>query len=108
MANGMGTVDRDYWATEAPVGSFPANKWGIHDLIGNVSEYVQDVYHISYGGAPRDGRAWEQETGLASERRRVVRNGSYVDQPIRHRVSRRGARRSTDPNRATGFRCVAE
>jgi sulfatase modifying factor 1 len=108
MANGMGTVDRDYWANEAPVGSFPANSWGIHDLIGNVAEYVQDVYHMSYGGAPRDGRAWEQETGLAAERRRVTRNGSYVDPPNRLRVSRRGARKSTDPNRATGFRCAAD
>jgi formylglycine-generating enzyme required for sulfatase activity len=108
MANGMGTTDRDYWATEAPVGSFPANSWGIHDLIGNVSEYVQDVYHMSYGGAPRDGRAWEQETGPASERRRVIRNGSYVDPPHRLRVSRRTARRPDDPSRATGFRCVAE
>ena len=108
MANGTGTTDRDYWATEAPVGSFPANSWGIHDLIGNVSEYVQDVYHVSYGGAPRDGRAWEQETGPASERRRVIRNGSYVDPPNRLRVSRRAARRPDDPSRATGFRCVAE
>jgi len=108
MGNAMGTEDRDYWATEAPVGSFPANAWGIHDLIGNVAEYVQDVYHVSYNGAPRDGRAWEQETGVAAERRRVVRNASYADPPSRLRVSHRGARRATEPHRTIGFRCASD
>jgi formylglycine-generating enzyme required for sulfatase activity len=106
--NAFDTDGSDRWGTEAPVGSFAANVWGIHDLVGNAAEWVQDVYHTSYGGGPRDGTAWEQETGPSAERRRVVRGGSYFDPPIRQRVSRRSARKSTADHRTIGFRCAAD
>jgi formylglycine-generating enzyme required for sulfatase activity len=96
------------WYAAAPVGYFPPNVWGIHDLIGNAAEWVQDVYHTSYAGAPRDGRPWEQETGPSAERRRVIRGGSYFDQPSRQRVSRRSARKPTEDHRTVGFRCAAD
>ena len=49
------------------------NKWGIYDMIGNVWEWVQDEIHMSYKGAPTDGRAWENENSKS----RVVRGGSW-------------------------------
>jgi len=107
MANALGVEGADYWMAAAPVGSFPASAWGLHDMIGNAAEYVHDVYHPSYNGAPRDGRSWEQETGPMQERRRVVRNGSFADLPVRQRVSRRSARKPTDASKAIGFRCAA-
>ena len=57
----------------APVGSFAANGWGLHDVHGNAYEWVQDCWNDSYAGAPSDGRAWE--SGDCSLR--VRRGGSW-------------------------------
>jgi formylglycine-generating enzyme required for sulfatase activity len=102
------TDGNDRWGAESPVGSFAANAWGIHDLIGNAAEWVQDVYHTSHSGGPRDATAWEQETGPSAERRRVIRGGSYFDPPLKQRVSRRSSRKPTEDHRTTGFRCAAD
>jgi formylglycine-generating enzyme required for sulfatase activity len=106
--NAFDTSGPDRWVGEAPVSSFPPNAWGIHDLLGNAAEWVQDVYHTSYSGGPADGRPWEQETGPIAERRRVVRGGSYFDSASRQRVSKRTARNPTEDHRTTGFRCAAD
>ena len=64
-----------------PVGSFPPNALGLHDVHGNVSEWTQDCWNGSYAGAPADGSAWETgdcpgSDGLYS---RVMRGGSWSD-----------------------------
>ena len=56
-----------------PVGSFKPNAFGLHDLHGNVWEWVADCWNGSYAGAPTDGRAWES----GECRLRVVRGGSW-------------------------------
>jgi formylglycine-generating enzyme required for sulfatase activity len=107
-ANAIGTYREDGWSGTSPVASFQANEWGLYDLIGNASEWVEDVFHDSYYGAPRDGSPWYQETGLAAERRRVVRGGGYDDPPQRQRVSRRSGRQPDNQHRSVGFRCAAD
>ena len=65
-------------ARTLPVGSFPANAWGVHDMHGNVREWVADCWHDSYQGAPGDGSAWlEENDGDCG--RRVLRGGSYLN-----------------------------
>jgi formylglycine-generating enzyme required for sulfatase activity len=56
------------------VGSYGANAFGLHDLHGNASEWVQDVWHDNYAGAPSDGSTWV--TG-GDQARRVLRGGSW-------------------------------
>ena len=62
----------------APVGSFSANAWGLHDMHGNVWEWVQDCWNGSYVGAPTDGSAWI--SGDCGQR--VVRGGSWANGPV--------------------------
>ncbi|MDZ3837792.1 MAG: SUMF1/EgtB/PvdO family nonheme iron enzyme [Rhodospirillales bacterium] len=55
------------------------NPWGLHDMHGNVLEWVEDIWHDSYGYevAPADGSAWTDHEGPASSNDRVLRGGSW-------------------------------
>jgi formylglycine-generating enzyme required for sulfatase activity len=87
--------------SSAPVGQFKPNAFGLHDMHGNVREWVQDYYHDNYSGAPSDGSAWE--TG-GEQNYRVLRGGSWVNIPAFLRSANRG--RSTPDYRSGsgGFR----
>lgn len=56
-----------------PVGGYPANQYGLYDMHGNVSEWVEDCWEASYQGAPNDGTA--RTTGHFTHR--VARGGSW-------------------------------
>jgi formylglycine-generating enzyme required for sulfatase activity len=68
----------DGYAYTSPVGRFRANAFGLHDLHGNVWEWVQDVWHDSHAGAPSDGSAWMTD---GDPSRRVLRGGSWFGSP---------------------------
>jgi formylglycine-generating enzyme required for sulfatase activity len=57
----------------APVGSFPANAFGLHDMAGNVYQWVEDCYHDDYYEAPTVGSAWI----IGDCSRRVLRGGAW-------------------------------
>jgi formylglycine-generating enzyme required for sulfatase activity len=82
-----------------PVGSFPANAFGLYDMHGNVKEWTQDCWSKNYRGAPKDGSA--RTSGVVDCQWRVVRGGSYGSLPEDIRSS---ARWLPLYNESTGFR----
>jgi len=60
------------------IGRYKANAFGLHDMHGNVREWVQDVWYDGYAGAPGDGSA--RITGVDPSWR-VIRGGSWVNLP---------------------------
>ena len=86
-----------------PVGSYPPNQFGLHDLHGNISEWVADAWHPNYIGVPEDGRAWV-ETG---DDRRVVRGGAWDYLPRLLRSAWRDWRPADQRADNIGFRVVS-
>jgi formylglycine-generating enzyme required for sulfatase activity len=70
-----------YCQQTTPVGMFPANAWGLHDMHGNVWEWCLDEWHEGYEGAPTDGRAWvdgtEGDKSKETKKTRLLRGGSW-------------------------------
>lgn len=60
-----------------PVGSYSPNDFGLHDVHGNVWEWVEDCWNGSYAGAPGDGSAWASGNCAL----RVLRGGSWFNAP---------------------------
>jgi formylglycine-generating enzyme required for sulfatase activity len=90
----------DGYAYTSPVGSFPANGFGVYDMQGNAWQWTGDCYHDSYAAAPSDGAAWT--TGDCGSR--VVRGCSWGGSPRCLRSANRGRITSDSPNRDLGFR----
>ena len=88
-------------AHTAPVGSYGANAFGLHDVLGNVWEWTADCWHDGYRGAPDDASAWTRRGDCD---RRVLRGGSWETVPSGLRSANRYR---NDDNRGSviaGFR----
>jgi formylglycine-generating enzyme required for sulfatase activity len=71
-----GSPKGQYRRRTVEVGTFQANAFGLHDMHGNVWEWVQDCYRNTYAGAPSDSAASDMP-GCE----RVVRGGSWFLNP---------------------------
>jgi len=92
----------DKWVNTAPVGSFPANAFGLHDMHGNVFQWVQDSWHADYtGNPPSDGSEWIKD---ADTSRRVVRGGAWNSLPQYLRSAFRGGSSTDGRGYDLGFR----
>ena len=87
-----------------PVGSYAANAFGLHDMGGNVSEWVADCWHDNYRRAPRDGAAWFNP----GCRTRVFRGGSWSSSPAQTRAAWRQGTSADTTNGRLGFRVVRD
>ncbi len=84
-----------------PVAGKQANAFGLFDMNGNVSEWVQDSYHKDYAGAPADGSAWQDD-----DKQRVLRGGSWNYPPQLTRALIRFGDKPTNHFNSNGFRLV--
>ena len=90
----------DGYVYPARVGTYIANKYGVHDVLGNVWEWTQDCWNEDYVAAPRDGSAWTD--GSCSYA--VIRGGSWDSFPRNIRSAVRYPQGLEVRDTLTGFR----
>jgi formylglycine-generating enzyme required for sulfatase activity len=86
-----------------PVGQYPANCWGLHDMHGNVWEWCQDHWHGNYEGASTGDSAWIEG---GDSNRRIHRGGSWIFNPWLCRSAFRNVDEPGSVDFSFGFRVV--
>lgn len=96
----------DGFARTSPVGSFPANGYGLFDMIGNVWEWTLDDYAAPRAEPARSCCRKPQASGAATK---VIKGGSYLCAPNYCQRYRPAARHPQQTDMTTGhlgFRCI--
>ena len=104
----------DGYTLTAPVGSYPANGYGLYDMAGNAYEWCLDEYDSDfYARSPRANPiAGGTITSIMNEvtnvikKQRVRRGGSWFDVPEQLRVAARFRHTASSSYSINGFRCV--
>jgi len=85
-----------------PINLKKPNPWGLYDMHGNVWEWVQDIWHDSYNGAPTDGSVWKS----GGDSNRVHRCGSWRFNAYYCQSAHRGSLCTTQHYDFLGFRLL--
>lgn len=93
----------DGFTYTAPVGSFKPNPFGLHDMLGNVAEWVEDC-NANYRNSPADGSA----VSAGDCEMRVTRGGSWLNGPTWVRSAFRHPQVPGYANYTVGFRVARE
>lgn len=93
----------DGYIFTAPVGQFASNSLGLNDMTGNVLEWCSDAYEEYIGPMPPP----KEFSSLPMEPSRVLRGGSWADDPIYSRCSERAGQDPTFAYPSIGFRVAA-
>jgi sulfatase modifying factor 1 len=107
----------DGFVGTSPVGSFPANGYGLYDMAGNVWQWCSDWYRVDNNIEAASKNVCPDPGGPAESYdpadpyapKRVVKGGSFLCNPSYCQSYRPSARRGTPPDTGsshTGFRCV--
>ena len=92
----------DGYRHTAPVGSFPANGYGVFDMAGNVYEWVADWYDDDYyKTSPR-----ANPKGPVEGKLKVIRGGSWINYSVGVRPSDRTEAKPKGRLNFVGFRCA--
>ena len=102
-ANYDGTGGKDKWTRCAPVDSFKSNRYGLHDMAGNVYEWCADWYDEDY----YSNLELHNPQGPSSGVDRVLRGGSWPNVSNLLRAACRFNFNPTGANFNCGFRCVS-
>ena len=112
----VGNTKNDAYTGSAPVGTYPANAYGLHDMAGNVWEWCADWYADDwYDRSPQSNPTGPKRSNIIDQHspdmpRRITRGGSFLCAPnycTRYRVA---ARMPVTPDSSLahlGFRCVS-
>lgn len=94
----------DGYVHTAPAGSFKANAFGLHDMLGNAAEWTADCWNGNHEGAPSNGAARIDGDCYL----RVVRGGAWDEGPVSMRSAYRVGSPVTIRVYGRGFRVARE